>query len=99
MRNTIFLVGLASVGMISGCTVPDDYAGDIVEYNGNMVVIEGMMNQPDGMDVKPTPGMIASASETCGGSARFVSWGDTGKPDNPLLLTDNMTIAYRFLCN
>lgn len=95
------LVALTFIAGLAACSAPDDYAGDIVSSNGSMVIIEGVMNQPSGMDVQPTPAMRASATRACGSSAEFVSWtndrvGHDGYNRN---MVDAMLISYRFLCS
>lgn len=93
-------VALIGSVVLAGCTAPDDYAGEIVAFNGNMVVIEGVMNQPDGMDVKPTPAMQASAEDACQGPAKYVGWDDEKHGGDGLFpsMADTLMVTYRFLC-
>ncbi|WP_417606874.1 hypothetical protein [Primorskyibacter flagellatus] len=91
-----------TASILTACTAPDDYAGEVVNYNGEMVFIEGPLNQPDGFggDARPTPAMQASAEDVCQGPARFVGWDDEqygGDPVNPILF-ETMGVTYRFLC-
>lgn len=90
----VALIGLA------GCVAPDDYAGEIVAFNGEMVYIEGVMNQREGMGVQPTPAMQASAEEACRGNARFIGWDDEkyGGDGFAPSMADTMMVTYRFMC-
>lgn len=92
MRYTAIL----PIMLITGCVMSDDYAGDIVDFNGHMVTIEGGMNQPEGMAVQPTDAMLASASAACGKPARFVGWDNETKSSAGF--EDAFMVTYRFLC-
>lgn len=58
-----------AIALLAGCTLPPEYAGNVVDYNGKTVKIEAVYS-PDG---QPTQAMQASADKTCGKRSRFLS--------------------------
>lgn len=54
--------------------LPDNYAGSVVDFNGKLVKIEGVI----GSDGKPSKAMLQTAQDLCGSKVRYV--GSTLKP-------------------
>ena len=92
------IVALPFILGISGCTAPDDYAGDITAFNGSMVTISGTMNQQAGKPgFVPTPAMQQKADEACGGNgARFEGTVDSNPTADSFI--NSMYIGYNFIC-
>ena len=78
MKTKITLTTLAAALTLSACMdIPEDYTGDVVDFNGNLVTIESVWNGTGTPTI--TPAQQALADDICGGPSRFV--GSSRKDD------------------